>query len=190
MSRRPRRGAGVALVVVAVAAFAALAFVGSRRSHPPAHGSATATTHARSVTATTVHHAQTGRRATRSNTTTTTAPSKIVALTSSSTGTAATYSVGSATFTVLISASGPCWVDVTTVATGATVWTGTMQAGGTRSVRATGATTVELGATGASITVDGTPVVLPTTMHAPFIATFQPAPSAAASSTSTVPSAG
>ncbi len=189
MNRRPRRGIGVVLVVAAVVAFAALVYVGSRRGHPSAHPSTTPTTHARSVTATTAHHALAGHSHTRSSTTTSTAPRQIVALTSSSTGASATYSVGTASFTIDISASGPCWVDVTAAATGATLWTGTLQAGGTQTVPATGATTVELGATVASMTVDGTPVVFPTPMHTPFSATLQPAPSAAAPATTT-PSAG
>jgi hypothetical protein len=180
MNRRPRRGVGVVLVVVALVAFAVLAYVGSRRSHSPTHAGAAATTHARSVTSTTAHPSTT-RHSSRSRTsTTTTAPSQIVSSTVSSTGSAATYPVANAPFTLQIAASGPVWVDVTTTASGATLWTGTLQAGGSQSVQATGATAVELGATGAALTVDGTPVVLPTTVHTPFVATFQPATSASA----------
>ncbi len=191
MGRRPRRGAGVALVVVvALVAFGVLAYVGSRRSHSPAHASTTATTHARSVTSTTPPHSQSGHSPARSrtSTTTTTAPSQIVASTASSTGTAATYPVGNDSFTILISANAPCWVDVTTVATGATLWTGTLQPGGSQSVPATGATTVHFGATGVTMSVDKTPVVFPTPMHAPFVATIQP--SSPASPATTAPSAG
>jgi hypothetical protein len=184
MNHRQRRGGGWVLVAVALVVFAALAYVGSRRSPSPSHVGASATTHARSATSTTLHPSQAGHRPARSRTsTTTTTPSQIVASTSSSTGTTATYPVGTATFTLEIVASGPCWVDVTTAATGATLWTGTLQAGGTQSVSATGATTVELGATGAALSVDGTPVVFPTTMHTPFVATFQTSTSA----TSTAP---
>jgi hypothetical protein len=190
MERRPRRGIGVALVVVALVAFAALAFVGSRRSHTPAHANTARSTH-QSATSTTVHQSSSGHSPARSqtSTTTTTAPSQIVPLSSSSTGTSATYGVGKNAFTVLISASAPCWVKVTTVATGTSLWTGTLQPGGTQSVSATGATTVELGATGATMTVDSTPVVLPTAMHAPFVATFQPTAPAPPPAT-TPPSAG
>jgi hypothetical protein len=190
MDRRPRRGTGIAVVVVALVAFAALAYVGSRRSSSPTHASTTHTTHTGSVTTTTTHHSQGGHAPTRPGTsTTTTAPSQIAPVSASSTGTTATYSVPNASFTVLIAATAPCWVDVTTVATGATVWTGTLQPGGTQSVPATGATTVELGATGVALAVDGTPVVFPAPMHSPFVATFQPAASGTSPSTTT-PSAG
>jgi RodZ C-terminal domain len=193
MERRPRRGVGIAVVVIALVAFAALAYVGSRRSNPPARTSATrTTTHARSVTSTTVHRSSSARSHGRSgsaSSTTSTTPTRIVAATTSSTGTTATYPVGKNDFTVLISASGPCWIDVTTAATGATLFTGTLQAGASQSVPATGATTVELGATGSTMTVDGTPVVLPTPLHTPFVATFQPTAPATSPAT-TAPSAG
>jgi RodZ C-terminal domain len=181
MDRRPRRGTGAVAVVIVLVTFAVLAYVGSRRSNPPAHASTTRTTaHAKSVTSPTVHRSEAGHSHARSGTSTTTsAPSQIVPVSSSSTGATATYPVGNASFTLLISATGPCWIDVTTVATGATLFTGTLQAGATQSVPANGATAVELGATGTTMTVDGTPVVFPTPLHTPFVATFQPATASA-----------
>ena len=77
--------------------------------------------------------------------TATTQPSRIVAL--SSTPPPAIYPVGRTSYQVTVSGPGPCWVaGHLGPATGSTLWTGTLQAGGSRSSQATGVVTVELGA--------------------------------------------
>lgn len=190
MNHRPRRVTGVVVAAVIVVAFAGLVYLGSHHSNGHAdagsHGQATTpTTHATTpTTAATAHHQSTAPKSPKT-TTPTTAPTRIVSSTSSTTGTAATYPVANASFGLAIATTGPCWVDVTTVASGSTLWTGTLQAGQSQTVQATGPTTVELGSTGASMTVDGTPVVLPTDLHTPFTATFEPATSGAPSTTPT-----
>jgi hypothetical protein len=89
-------------------------------------------------------------------------------------------------YRVAVSVAGPCWVLATAVSTGATLWTGTLQAGATQVIPATGTTKVELGALGATLTVDNVPVTLPTPEHTPFEATFQPSLTAAPGSTTTL----
>lgn len=182
MNHRPRRGLTLTVVAaVAVVVFAVLAIVGSR--HSPKHGSGAAT-------ATTTHPpASTSPTAgpTHHRTTTTTAPSQLLA--QSSTSGTAVYALGSSSYRVAISASGPCWVNATSESTGSTLWTGTMQAGGVQNIPATGTTRVELGTLAATLTVNGVPVVIPSTIHSPFVLTFEPSTSVAtgpgASSTTT-----
>jgi hypothetical protein len=193
MNRRPRRITAVSIVVVAVVVFAVLAVVGSRRANSPHHApSASATTSAhsgRSTTPTTAHGAKAppAKKKAKTHTPPTTVPTQLVAL--SSTSTSATYSVPNDTYTVTVSASGPCWVGATTVATGSTLWEGTLQAGNVQVIRATGVVTVQLGTTAATIKVGKLPVILPSPLHSPFLATFQ-TPAAASASTTTTTTTG
>ncbi len=80
----------------------------------------------------------------------------------------------------------------TVVSTGATLWTGTLQAGANQVIQATGTVKVELGAPGATLTVDNVPVTFPTPQHTPFVATFQPSvtppPGATTAPAPTIPS--
>jgi hypothetical protein len=92
------------------------------------------------------------------------------------TGTAhgATYVATRARYTVVLDATSPCWVLATDTDTGAVVWTGTVPAGSSQSLPASGTLAVELGAPGSvSATVDGTPVRFPTGYGAPFTLTFE-----------------
>jgi len=182
MNHRPRRWAVTVVVVVVLLGFGALAFVGSRRSAHPGHASATT---AHSTTATTAHGATVphhGTTTTRSTapprTTPTTRPTQIVATTS--TAGAATYPVDQATYKVTLSATGECWVDATNTTTGTTVFTGTITAGSSQVLSTSGTMTVELGATTATMTLDGLPVVLPSPLQSPFTATFEPTAAATA----------
>ena len=202
MNHRRRRGSTVMIVVAAVVIFGVLAYVGSRRSGTghPSH----AATHATSTTTGSTRPTSTTAATSRAGTakkkhtkpTPTTVPTQIVAV--SSTASRAIYPVGSDAYSLNLSASGPCWVDATTVATGSTLWTGTMQAGGSQVIHATGAVTVELGSPSVSIALNGVPVVFPTPIQAPFTAAFQPAAVASGSvatttsvaATTTVPGAG
>jgi hypothetical protein len=190
MNRRPRRITTVSIVVIVVVVFAVLAVVGSRRSNSPHHSpSASATTSPShrpggSTTATTTHGAKgkSGGKKAKTKAPPTTVPTRLVAL--ASTPTSATYSVATETYTVTVSASGPCWVGATTVATGSTLWEGTLQAGDVQVIQASGLVTVQLGTTAATIKVGKLPVVLPSPVHSPFLATFQ-TPSTASSATTT-----
>jgi hypothetical protein len=183
MNHRQRRLATTVTVVVLLVAFGALAYVGSRRTtHLGASHTASSTTRPA-----TVHHPTTTSAAPKHHSghqgkapTTTTAPATVVA--TSSTATTAVYPVATASYQVTIAASGPCWVDATSSATGATLFTGTLTAGAQQVVAATGAMTLELGAPTATLALGSVPVAFPTPMHAPFTATFQPGATAPAGS--------
>jgi hypothetical protein len=196
MNRRPRRITTVSIVVIAVVVFGVLAVVGSRRSHPTHHASSASTTTptahqaGKSTTSTTAHgaanhatnHGATGKKKAKAPVTPTTLPTRLVAVTS--TPTSATYSVTAPTYAVTVSASGPCWVEATTVATRSTLWEGTLQAGQVQVIQASGVVTLQLGTTAATIKVGKLPVILPSPLHSPFLATFQP-PGAATSTSTT-----
>lgn len=183
MNRRPRRGVTmIAVVAAAIVVFVVLAVVGGQ--HSPRHntgatattGPTTASTAPRSVTP--AHHR---------NSTSTSVPPQLVA--QSSTVGSALYALNSASYHLALSASGPCWVDATSAATGSTLWTGTMQAGETQDIAASGATRVEFGTLAVAVRVDGTAVQIPSTVHSPFVLTFEPSPSPPGSAASSTPSA-
>jgi hypothetical protein len=79
-----------------------------------------------------------------------------------------------ATFTVTLTAtSGACWVDATSSASGATLFSGTLAAGVQRSFSATGPVTLIVGApTVLHATVDGDAVALPPGFQTPFTMSF------------------
>jgi hypothetical protein len=185
MNRRPRRGTAVMVAVVVLALFGALAFIGSRRSpsadHPRGATTSTVTDPTTSARSTTTRSTAAGTSHQKGHThgkvvtprpSPTTIPSAIVA--SSATAASAVYPVADNSFRVAVSVAAPCWVLATTVSTGATLWTGTLQAGATQVIQAAGVVKVELGAPGATLTVDNVPVTFPTPEHTPFVATFQP----------------
>ena len=202
MNHRPRRWVAGTVVAVLVVAFVALAIVGSRHSGHANKGHTASTAsnggHATATTAASPRHSATPTTAvrrgsssgsghhgtTKPTTTTTTVPAQIVATSSSSSGQSAVYPVGSTTYLVTVTATGQCWVDATAVATGTTLWTGTLQAGSSQVIQATGRITLELGSPAATLAVSGTPVVFPTPFHTPFIATFEPTATTTGSSTS------
>jgi hypothetical protein len=95
--------------------------------------------------------------------------------------------VSASTYSLTLAATtGECWVDVTNPATGAVLFTTTLQSGQSHAISATGPVTVIAGAPGAfAATVNGAPVTLPPGNQAPFTLTFQ----TAASTTSTTTTA-
>jgi Domain of unknown function (DUF4115) len=197
MNHRPRRGASLAIVIVALVVFGALAYVGSRRSHTPNHANsvrATTSTTAQNVTSPTgagsSHQGGSTAKSKGKTKTTTSTPAQVIAL--SSTPGTAIYPVNSSSYQLTISATGPCWVSATTASTGSTLWTGTLQAGAVQPIQASGIVKVELGSTSASVTLNGKPVVFPTPMSTPFIATFDPtaASSTGATTSTTSPTSG
>ncbi len=184
MNRGPRRGSAIAAVLVVLIVLAALAYFGSRRSnahHPTGHQRAAATT-----PSTAARHIAppTTKAPHRSTSTTTTAPPGITA--STSTPTTGTFAVPSPTYQLTVTATtGPCWVDATSLASGSTLWTGTVQAGQNQVIPATGNSQIELGSPTVSMMVGQAPVVFPSSFHAPYVATFTvPGSSAAANSPS------
>jgi RodZ C-terminal domain len=184
MNHRPRRRSSVAVVVAALVLFAVLAIVGSRRSHSPTptHSAnpptSAVTHHGTPATATGSSHrsGSSARTKGKSKATSGTLPAPVLAL--SSTPATAIYPVASSPYQLAVSASGPCWVDATTVSTGSTLWTGTLQAGQVQQIQGNGSVRVELGSLAATLTVDDAPVVLPTPTQSPFVATFQPSATA------------
>jgi len=178
MNHRPRRvAAPVASALIVAAVVAGLIVVGARqRHHPPttpttaAHGSHTAST-----AATTGTHA-TGTTAGHHRApppTTTTLPVRFTP--QSSTATTALYVAPSADYTVNVNATtGSCWVEVTSVATGTVLYTATLTPGEQQSVKASGTTTVLMGAPGAvAVSIDQTPVAFPLGYATPFTMTIQ-----------------
>jgi hypothetical protein len=183
----------VVIAVVVLVAFGVLAYSGSKRPRSSGHASSSSSTPTtaatRASTATTssaASHTAAGGGHTKKKkvaTTTTTAPTQIVAV--ATTGSTATYPVGPESYRLSVTATAPCWVQATTVSTGATLWAGTLAAGATQVIHATGVITLNLGAPSVSLTVDQVPVVFPTPLHTPFIATFQPAAGSTAATTTT-----
>jgi hypothetical protein len=176
------------VIIVILVIFGVLAFVGSRRSnnHSTTHtsittvaGHQTTSSHPGSAVVPTT------TKPTRPPTTTTTKPPTQLIATSTSAG-AATYSVGTSTYDIVITASGLCWVNAVTASSGNAIFSGTVQPGASQVIHATGATNVTLGASFTSMTANNLPVVLPAPFQIPFTATFQPpAPAASAASTTT-----
>jgi hypothetical protein len=183
MNHRSRHAVPVATAAVAVVAIAAAALFASRavgHGHPTSSRATVTTSRGRgSGTAPAKHH-----HGHPSSSTTTTAPPQVAPASVGAGGTTARYSVpGSGPFTVTVAASEPCWIDATEASSGSVLWTGTLHAGGSQSVQSSGTLSLELGAPGATLTVDGTPVSFPAGMHTPFVATFVPSGSGGASST-------
>ena len=195
MNHRPRRMTAVVLVAVVLVLVAGLAYAGSKRSRSAGHpdttsaaasgstrptatspASAASDRHARSTGA---HHEANGAK----KASTAKPPTRIVAVSTSASS--ATFPVDDNAYLLSLTASGPCWVLARSASSGATLWTGTMAAGGRQVISATGAVTLELGAPTVSVTVDQVPVVLPTPFHTPFLATFQPAAATATTTTTT-----
>jgi hypothetical protein len=163
MNRRPRRLLAPGLAVIGVLALVAVLLVFGVHSNkpPPKRHAAAATT---TSTA--------GRP-----TTTTTLP--VVSPPQVTSATDATYAVGENTYTLLLSAtSSECWVSVTGP-TGASIFSGVLNAGQQQSIPATGLVSVEVGAPGAfAATVNGTAVTLPTNYQTPLTLHFTPPASA------------
>ena len=190
MNHRPRRWLAATLTVVVIMAVTALAVAGSHRRAATASHASTSTTaspeHGSAVTTATTRPVHRSTRPTRPTPpTTTTLPTRIVAL--SSTATTAEYTSPASTYQLMVSATGTCWIEAKTAATGAVVFAGVLDAGADQAIDGSGTMTLELGTSAASVTLNGIPVVLPSPVHTPFIATFQAPTSAPTSATSTTP---
>src|SRR5450631_663918 len=175
MNHRRRPGTGVLVAIVVVILFGVLAVVGSHKSRPSSHSSTTTTRPAHSGGGTTTTKP---KPTSTTRPTPTTLPNQFVATTTSSTGTSATYTVPHASYQITATGTGSCWVQVASSTTGATIWAGELSAGTVQNVQATGTTTVQFGTPTLTLEVDTIPVVLPTPLRTPFVATFTPSSTA------------
>ncbi len=90
----------------------------------------------------------------------------------SSSSTAATYRVPAGPYTIVLSATGLCWVMATNSA-GQVLWTGTLTAGETKVVAAEGETRIRLGAASdVTLSAAGRAAPLPPGFQSPFDVTF------------------
>jgi hypothetical protein len=189
INQRPRRLAGPAAAVAAVAVLVAVLVVTGLHSRTPGHkaGNATSTTVTTSHAGT--HPSRPARHAATSTTTTTRPPA--VSAPTGTTANAATYQVADASYSLVLGANnGECWVAATETSTGKDLFTGTLFTGQSETVAATGPVTVVAGAPGAfTATVNGVAVVLPAGAQAPFTLTFQ-APVGAVGGTTATTGAG
>jgi hypothetical protein len=183
ISHRPRRLGGPLAAIAAVAVLVVILIVtglhstpSSTTSHSQSHShspsGSQAGSHAapparhRPATSTTVPHHE-------SVTPTTVAP--VVSAPTSTSASGATYTVGSANYALVLSAtSGACWLEATNPSTGAVLFSGTLFSGQSHTVTASGPVAVVVGAPSAfAATVNATPVTLPAGYQAPFTLTFQ-----------------
>jgi len=192
MNHRRRGGTGIAVGVIVVALFVALAVVGSHKSHGAAHAASTTTTRASAPAGPTRTTPTTKPKPTpTTRPTPTTLPTQFVATTTSSSGTAADYTLPNASFQITATGTGACWVEVDSAATGKTVWAGELSAGTVQNIQASGVTTVQFCTPTLTLAVDTIPVVFPSPLRTPFIATFTPSAAAvAAAPTTTTTAAG
>jgi hypothetical protein len=167
INHRPRRLGGPAAAVGAVLVLVLVLILTGLHSNDGKHKAATTATTATTHPATRQQHHET------TTTTSTTAAPSVSAPTATTTHTA-TYTVSDVAYSLNIAATtGQCWVDVTNTATGAVLFTTTLQSGQSHTIAASGPVTVIAGAPGAfAATVDGATVVLPPGNQAPFTLHF------------------
>jgi hypothetical protein len=176
IDHRPRRLGGPAAAVGAVLVLVLVLVLTGLHSNTGKHHGKSA------ITATT--HPSTSQRHETTTTTSTTAPPSVSAP-SATTSHTASYTVSDAAYSLNIAATtGECWVDVTNTATGAVLFTTTLQSGQSHTIAASGPVTVIAGAPGEfAATVDGAAVTLPPGNQAPFTLHFLTASSAGGTTT-------
>jgi hypothetical protein len=170
---------GIVVAVLVVVVFGALALLGSHKSHQGGH-TTTTTTHTHAATGTASTTTTRPKPTTTTRPTPTTLPSQFAATTTSSAGTSADYAVPNVSFQITATGTGPCWVEVDSASTGKTVWAGELSAGTVQTIQTSGATTVQFGTPTLTLAVDTVPVVLPSAIRTPFVATFTPSAAAVA----------
>ena len=181
MNHRPRRlGALVLALLAAIVVVVVLIVAGHH--HPKAKATTPPTT-AHHPAGSTTTAAPRARHHHAPPTTTTTAPTSFSA--QSTTANSATYVPPTPSYQLTFTASnGACWVLVTAQSTGSTLYTAVMPKGTSQTVPASDGTEVQLGAPSAiTITLDGEPVILPSSITSPYALYFQPAASAATTPT-------
>jgi hypothetical protein len=168
INHRPRRlAAPAAAVAVVVVLVVVLLLTGSHKVVPPArhhHGSSGKNTRS---------HVGNAGRTTSATTTSTTSPPVVVPQ-SGGTSRSATYGVTGGTFTLAFSAtSGACWVDASNSSSGAPLFVGTLEPGQQHSLTSSGPVSVVIGApTVLAVSVNGSPVALPSGFQTPFTMKF------------------
>jgi hypothetical protein len=182
INHRPRRlGGPIAAVAAVLVLVVVLILTGLHSNATKHHGKPAA------AASPTTHPANTQKHHESTTTTSTTAPPPVSAPTAPTAHTAS-YTVSASTYSLKLAATtGQCWVDVTNPATGAVLFTTTLQSGQSQAITATGPVTVIAGAPAVfAASVDGAPVTLPPGNQAPFTLTFLTAsPTNSASSTTT-----
>jgi hypothetical protein len=167
INHRPRRLAAPATAVAAVIVLVVVLLVtGSHTvAPPPGHHAGSNGKHLRSP------KGNSGETTAPSTTPTTSPP---IAVPQSGTARTATYDVTGSNFTLDFAAtSGACWVDVTSSATGATLFTKTLQPGQQAALAVSGPATVVVGApTVLGVLVNGSAVALPSGFQTPFTMKF------------------
>jgi hypothetical protein len=195
IERRPRRlGAPLAAIGAVTVLVIVLIVTGLHTdSKPPRHGPSSTATSVPGHASTTVpsHRGTSGNgrgHSPRLVTTTTTAPPAVSAPTVASAH-AATYDVTSAAYSLSLAApSGECWVEAENPATRTVLFTGTLLAGQSHIVAASGPVVVIAGAPAAfAATINGAPVTLPPGYQAPFTLTFQTPLAGGAATPTTTP---
>jgi hypothetical protein len=155
-----RRKSVLGLVLATAAICVAVAAIGVTIVGLPGQGSPGAQDAAKSGPPSSVAHEQGATSVPLKSTTTTAAPPKPAVLVSSQNGTA-TYELSSASASIVVSASGPCWLEVRANSPlGQIVYEGTLEAGVHFSV--TGPAWIRLGNPPAvAVKVNGTPMTVP-----------------------------
>jgi hypothetical protein len=171
INHRPRRLAATAMAVaVVLLLIVVLLLTGSHKVPPtPSHSS----------NKNSGHNSASGSKPPKKTSTSTTVapPAPAVSAPQAATLQSATYDVADSTFTVTLTATtGACWVDATSSGSGATLYSGTLAAGGQHSFSASGPVTIIVGApTVLETTVDGGAVDLPPGFQTPFTISLVPA---------------
>jgi len=86
----------------------------------------------------------------------------------------ATVAAPASAYQVTVSVSGNCWVEGEETTTSTDVWSGVLAAGEQHSFDFDGPVLLRIGAADATVTLDGTPVALPSGYQAPYNLTFAP----------------
>jgi hypothetical protein len=176
INHRPRRLGGPAAAVGAVLVLVLVLILTGLHSNNGKHHPKSAAT---ATTATTHPATKQHRHEATTTTTSTTAPPSVSAP-SATTPHTATYTVSDVAYSLSVAATtAECWVDVTNPATGAVLFTTTLQSGQSHTIAASGPVTVIAGAPEAfAATVNGAAVTLPPGNQAPFTLKFLSASSA------------
>lgn len=164
----PRRANDRSPFVWTVAAVVVIGVViGLVLAKAPSHSPSTASSTHRSTTSAHRSAAPPARTPSRSPATSSTRSSSghgvsngLDSVTASST--AASYRVPAAPYTLIVNATGPCWIEATNSATGQVLWTGTLHAGDSQTVSASSTVLLRLGdALNVTLAVSGQAVHLP-----------------------------
>ncbi len=80
----------------------------------------------------------------------------------------------STSYTVVVSVTGPCWIEAKQTTTGTDLWSGVLTAGTQHTFSLTGSVLLRIGAADATVTMNGAPVALPSGYQVPYDLAFTP----------------